>query len=86
MLLGGGGLDGKRYLSEAAVKTSTGRQTPPGLKESYGLGFAVGPDWFGHGGAFSTNTTADARRGLVFVWLGAARGLSRPRGEGPGCL
>jgi CubicO group peptidase (beta-lactamase class C family) len=69
MLLGGGQLDGKRILSEAAVKQSTSRQTPPELKDSYGFGLSVSPNSFGHGGAYSTNTTADTRRGLIFVWL-----------------
>lgn len=69
MLLNGGQLDGRRYLSEAAVKELTTRQTPPQLKQSYGLGFAVGPHTFGHGGAYSTNTTADTERGLIFIWL-----------------
>jgi CubicO group peptidase (beta-lactamase class C family) len=69
MLLNGGQLDGKRYLSEAAVKQLTSRQTPPELKESYGFGFGVGKTFFGHGGAYSTNSSADTERGLVFVWL-----------------
>ena len=47
----GGELDGRRYLSAAALKELTSRQTPKDLKESYGLGLNVGPDFFGHGGA-----------------------------------
>jgi len=69
MLLDGGQWKGKRYLSEAAVKHLTSRQTPPGLKDSYGFGFAVGNASFGHGGAYSTNTSADTQRGLILVWL-----------------
>jgi len=69
MLLNGGQLEGKRYLSEEAVSQLTSRQTPPELKNSYGFGFAVGPASFGHGGAYSTNTTADTQRGLILVWL-----------------
>ncbi|HUS91466.1 MAG TPA: serine hydrolase domain-containing protein [Phycisphaerae bacterium] len=69
MLLNGGQLDGRRYLSESAVRQMTSRQTPTGLKESYGFGLAVGGDFFGHGGAYSTHTTAETRRGLVLVWL-----------------
>jgi CubicO group peptidase (beta-lactamase class C family) len=69
MLLNGGQLDGKRYLSEAAVKQLTTRQTPPELNNSYGFGLAVGDTFFGHGGAYSTNTTADTQRGLILVWL-----------------
>jgi CubicO group peptidase (beta-lactamase class C family) len=72
MLLRGGRLNGKRYLPEAAVRQMTSRQTPPQLKQSYGFGLAVGPGFFGHGGAYSTNTTADTRRGLILVWLNAA--------------
>ncbi len=69
MLLCGGQLDGRRYLSEEAVKTMTRRQTPPEIQESYGFGFSIGDGTFGHAGAFSTNTIADTRHGLILVWL-----------------
>ena len=69
MLLRGGELDGRRYLSEEAVRQLTSRQTPAALKQSYGLGFHVTPETFGHGGAYSTNTTADRQHGLVTIWL-----------------
>jgi CubicO group peptidase (beta-lactamase class C family) len=69
MLLNGGELDGKRSLSEAAVKQLTSRQTPPGLPQSYGLGFSVSETTFGHGGAYSTNSSPDTQRGLILIWL-----------------
>lgn len=69
MLLNRGELDGKRYLSEAAVRQLTSRQTPPELSSSYGFGLSVSETTFGHGGAYSTNTTADTQHGLIFVWL-----------------
>ena len=69
MALNGGTFDGKKVLSEAAVKEMTTRQTPAELKDSYGLGWSVGGGTFGHGGALSTNMTVDPKRGLVFVWL-----------------
>ncbi|QEL15969.1 serine hydrolase domain-containing protein [Limnoglobus roseus] len=69
MVLNGGTLDGKRILSEDAVKEMTKRQTPPELKESYGLGWSVGGGTFGHGGAFATDMTVDVKRGLVYVYL-----------------
>lgn len=50
MVLNGGTLDGKRVLSEAAVKEMTTRQTPMSVKESYGRGWSVGGGTFGHGG------------------------------------
>ncbi|MCA9052272.1 MAG: beta-lactamase family protein [Planctomycetaceae bacterium] len=69
MLLSGGELDGRRYLSEAAVQELTRRQTPAELQQSYGLGFNVSERHFGHGGAYSTNTTAHTDKGLILIWL-----------------
>jgi CubicO group peptidase (beta-lactamase class C family) len=69
MLLRGGELDGRRYLSQASVDTMATRQTPPHLAESYGLGCGVAETWFGHGGALGTNLTVDRGAGLVFVWM-----------------
>ena len=69
MLLRNGEFDGKRYLSEAAVKQMTSRQTPAALKESYGFGYAVNGATFGHGGAYSTNISVDPQLGLVLVFM-----------------
>jgi CubicO group peptidase (beta-lactamase class C family) len=69
MLLGGGELDGRRVLSEQAVKQLTTRQTPADLKESYGLGFTVNGTSFGHGGAHATNMSIDPATGLATVWM-----------------
>lgn len=69
MLLRRGELDGRRYLSEAAVAEMTRKQTGDALKESYGLGLGVGPTSFGHGGAYATNMQVDTRRGLITVFL-----------------
>ncbi|HEX4610735.1 MAG TPA: serine hydrolase domain-containing protein, partial [Urbifossiella sp.] len=69
MALNGGQLDGKRVLSEAAVKEMTTRQTPKDLKENWGLGWSLGGNGFGHGGAWSTNMWVDPGKGLVTVWL-----------------
>jgi CubicO group peptidase (beta-lactamase class C family) len=69
MVLGGGEFDGKRYLSEAAVKEMTRRQTSKDIKESYGLGWSVSPNGFGHGGAYSTNMSVDTKRGMVVIWM-----------------
>ena len=69
MLLNDGEGDGKRYLSEASVKTMTSRQTPAELKEAYGFGLFIEPETFGHGGAYATNTIANTHSGLIFVWL-----------------
>ena len=69
MILNGGTLDGKRYLSEAALKQMTSRQTAPNLKDSYGFGWSVGEGEFGHGGAYATNMTIDTAHRLIFIWM-----------------
>ncbi len=69
MMLNRGELDGRRYLSEAAVAQMTTRQTPDTVKEKYGLGLSIGDGEFGHGGAYATNMTIDTQHGLVFVWM-----------------
>jgi CubicO group peptidase (beta-lactamase class C family) len=69
MVLNKGEFEGKRYLSEAAVKEMTSKQTGDTLEESYGLGWSVGGNGFSHGGAFATNMSVDTRRGLIAVWM-----------------
>ncbi len=68
MILRGGELDGKRYLSEKGVQAMTSRQTSL-LPESYGLGWSVQENSFGHGGAYSTNMTLEPESGLITVFL-----------------
>jgi CubicO group peptidase (beta-lactamase class C family) len=84
MLLNGGELDGKRCLSDSAVKQLTSRQTPPELQQSYGFGFSVSDSTFGHGGAYSTNSFADTRRGLIFIWLVQHAGFPGEGGKAQG--
>ncbi|MBC8354985.1 MAG: serine hydrolase [Planctomycetes bacterium] len=69
MLANGGQLDGRRYLSEAAVQQMTSRQTPDNLPNDYGFGFSTGGDRIGHGGAYSTNSYLDKQHGLIMIWL-----------------
>jgi CubicO group peptidase (beta-lactamase class C family) len=69
LLLNRGEIDGKRLLSEAAVTELTKRQTPETMKDSYGLGFSVGKDQFGHGGAQATNMEIYPDRGIAVVWM-----------------
>ena len=90
MVLNGGELNGKRYLSAAAVKQMTSRQTPAAIPTNYGVGWATGAT-FGHGGALATNMSIDPARGLITVWLvqhagyigdgGKAQGVFRQAAE-----
>jgi CubicO group peptidase (beta-lactamase class C family) len=69
MILNGGTFEGKRYLSEAAVRQMTSKQTGDKLKEQYGLGWSTGGGNPGHGGAHATNMTILPKRGLVLVYM-----------------
>jgi len=69
MIANRGQLDGRRYLSEAAVDQMTSRQTPANLPNSYGFGFATGGNTVGHGGAYSTNSHIEKPSGLILIWL-----------------
>lgn len=86
MLLNGGTLDGHRYLSEAAVKQMTTKQTGDALKDGYGLGWSVSPTTFGHGGAHATNMTVDTQRGLVTVWMIQHAGFPGDGGNAQGAF
>lgn len=84
MVLNGGELNGKRYLSAKAVKEMTSRQTAATLT-AYGLGWSAGAT-FGHGGALATNMTIDPTRGLIFVWLVQHSGYPGEGGKAQGAF
>jgi CubicO group peptidase (beta-lactamase class C family) len=69
MLLNGGALEGKRYVSTEAIREMTRKQTGDAIKDSYGLGWSVGDSSFSHGGAYSTHLGIDTQRQLVTVFM-----------------
>jgi CubicO group peptidase (beta-lactamase class C family) len=80
MVANGGELDGKRLLSEKAVKEMTTPVSAGGKPITYGLGWQccteanakmspLGVGTFGHGGAFGTNGWVDLERKIVTVFL-----------------
>ena len=83
MLLNGGELNGRRYLSEAALRRTDQTANADSVNESYGLGFAVGSDWYGHGGARDQHGSP-AQTGAGHRVDGAARRLSRRRRQAQG--
>jgi CubicO group peptidase (beta-lactamase class C family) len=85
MVLNGGSFQGKRVLSEAAVKEMTSKQTGDAVKQSYGLGWSSGST-FGHGGAQSTNMSIDSKRGLIFVWMVQHAGYPGDGGKSQGAF
>jgi CubicO group peptidase (beta-lactamase class C family) len=84
MLLNGGELNGKRFISEDSLRELSTRQTPETVKESYGLGFSVSPDSFGHGGAHATNMEVRPKKGIVIVWMVQHAGFVGDGGKAQG--
>ena len=70
MILNGGKLNGRRYLSEAAVKMMIAKQTGDLVPDKYGLCWATDDlGHYGHGGAYKTSMFIDPKRGLIRVFL-----------------
>jgi CubicO group peptidase (beta-lactamase class C family) len=86
MVLNGGTFNGKRYLSEDAVKQMTSKQTGDAVKVGYGLGWSTGGDSYGHGGAFATNMNIDAKRGLIAIWMVQHAGFPSEGGKSQGAF
>jgi CubicO group peptidase (beta-lactamase class C family) len=81
MVLNDGVLDGKRYVSEAAIRQMTSKQTPKGVNQSYGLGWFVDGSSFGHSGAYSTRMDIDPPHQLVLVFMVQQVGYAGSDGE-----
>ncbi len=86
MLLNGGELNGKRYLSAEALKTMTSKQTGDAVTTGYGIGWSTSGMTFGHGGALATNMTIDPQRGLITVFLVQHAGFPGDGGKSHGAF
>ncbi len=69
MILKGGLSEGRRYLSEQAVRQMTAKQTGDLVETNYGFCWSSENGKFGHGGAYKTNMTIDSTRGLITIFL-----------------
>ncbi len=72
MLLNNGERNGKRILSEAAVRQMTSRQTGAALESSYGFGLNVATSpkgGYGHSGAYKTGMWVYPSRQLITVFM-----------------
>lgn len=68
MLANDGELDGRRYLSHAAMEELRKEQTGK-TKVNYSLGYHLRNGMFGHDGAWGTDLSVDPRTGLVTVFM-----------------
>ena len=80
MLLNNGTFEGRRYLTEEAVKEMTRKQGGDAIKQRYGFGLSLGDGSFGHGGAYATNMTIDQQHGLVLIYMVQHAGYPGPDG------
>jgi CubicO group peptidase (beta-lactamase class C family) len=69
MILNGGTLNGKRYLSISSVRAMTSVQNGGMEKHDYGFGWAVSKNGFGHGGAFNNAMDIDTTTGRIFIFM-----------------
>lgn len=80
MLLNGGSLAGKRFLSTQAIGEMTRNQLDPARQPSavaqakighgYGLGWVTDVSGaYSHSGAYATYLSVDSKRGLASIWL-----------------
>jgi hexosaminidase len=69
MILNGGTLDGKRYISEQALHMMTNSQNGSLGGTDYGFGWAVANGTFGHGGAYKNAIDVDPAAGRILVFM-----------------
>jgi CubicO group peptidase (beta-lactamase class C family) len=68
MLANDGELDGKRYLSHAAMDELRKEQTGP-TKINYSLGYHLRKGLFGHDGAYGTDLSVDPKTGFIAIFM-----------------
>jgi len=69
MILNGGTLNGKRYISAASLHAMTSVQNGGLGKVNYGFGWNVSKNGFGHGGADKNAMDIDTTTGRIFVFM-----------------
>ena len=69
MILNGGVLEGKRYLSERALHQMTSTQNGGLGGTNYGFGWAVSDGTFGHGGAYKNAIDIDPATGRILIFM-----------------
>jgi CubicO group peptidase (beta-lactamase class C family) len=81
LFLNKGMCNGRRILSETAIAEMTRRQTPPSVRNDYGLGFVRWPGGrFGHNGTGGTNLTIWPGQNRVTVFMAQATKWGAPDG------
>lgn len=69
MILNGGTLNGKQYISTASLHAMTSVQNGGMGKTDYGFGWSVSKNGFGHGGAFNNAMDINNATGRIFIFM-----------------
>jgi CubicO group peptidase (beta-lactamase class C family) len=69
MILNGGVLDGKRYISQASLHEMTTEQNGGLGKTSYGFGWFISASGFSHGGAYKNDMEIDVAKGRILIFM-----------------
>lgn len=69
MILNGGALNGKRYISGKSLHEMTTRQNGGLGGKDYGLGWSISKEGFGHGGAFKNAMEINVAEGKILIFM-----------------
>ncbi|HWE85555.1 MAG TPA: serine hydrolase domain-containing protein [Terracidiphilus sp.] len=69
MILNGGTLDGKRYISPASLHAMTSVENGGMGKNDYGFGWGISKTGFGHGGAYNNAMEIDTAKGWILLFM-----------------
>lgn len=69
MILNGGTLNGRQYISSKSLHEMTTRQDRRVDGKDYGLGWSISKDGFGHGGAFKNAMEINATEGKILIFM-----------------
>jgi CubicO group peptidase (beta-lactamase class C family) len=69
MILNGGALDGKRYISPQSLNEMTSTQNKGLGGTNYGFGWNISKSGFGHGGAYKNAMDIDTSTGRILIFM-----------------
>ena len=69
MILNGGTLNGKRYISPESLHEMTSKQNGGMGGTNYGFGWSVSDSGFGHGGAFKNSMEINTAKGWILIFM-----------------
>ena len=69
MMLGNGTFEGRRYLTENAVRLITTKETGDEVTKPYGFGWNLGDGFYEHSGAYKTDMKVNQAQGLITIML-----------------